>query len=101
VNLWREWAKVEVADALRHNYMVESPRRDFAGIIVSLARQEWPDTSGYTDPEIVWRLRKRHHVGLIVASSNRERVEQLLGSYVARFAEEFHAVLPAAEEALD
>ena len=70
-------------------------------MIVSLARQEWPDTSGYTEPEIVWRLKKRHHVGLIVASPSQERVERLLDSYVRRFGEEFHAALPAAEEAFE
>jgi biotin carboxylase len=101
INLWREWAKVEVADARKATYIVEPSRSDFAGVIVSLARQEWPDTSGYTEPEIVWRLKKRHHVGLIVASPSRERVERLLDSYVRRFGEEFHAALPAAEEAFE
>jgi biotin carboxylase len=101
VNLWREWARVEVADASKRNYMVAPTRQDFAGVIVSLARQEWPDTSAYIDPEIVWRLKKRHHVGLIVASPKRERVEQLLDAYVRRFGEEFHAALPAADEAFE
>jgi biotin carboxylase len=101
VNLWREWARVEVADASKRSYIVGPSRLDFAGVIVSLARQEWPDTSAYVDPEIVWRLKKRHHVGLIVASPDRERVEGLLNSYVRRFGEEFHATLPAAEEAFE
>jgi hypothetical protein len=101
VNLWREWARVELADATRSNYMVEASRSDFAGVIVSLARQEWPDTSAYTEPEIVWRLKKRHHVGLIVASPSRERVEGLLASYIRRFGDDFHASLPAAEEAFE
>jgi phosphoribosylaminoimidazole carboxylase (NCAIR synthetase) len=101
VNLWREWARVEVADATKQDYMVVPCRKDFAGVIVSLARQEWPDTSGYVDPEIVWRLKKRHHVGLIVASPSRQRVESLLESYVRRFGDEFHAALPAAEEATE
>jgi hypothetical protein len=101
VNLWREWARVEVADATGHDYIVVSSRSDFAGVIVSLARQEWPDTSRYVDPEIVWRLKNRHHVGLIVASPSRDRVEQLLESYVRRFGEEFHAALPAADEAFE
>jgi biotin carboxylase len=101
VNLWREWARVEVADANRSDYRVEPSRQDFAGVIVSLARQEWPDTSAYVDPEIVWRLKKRHHVGLVVASPKRDRVEGLLDSYVRRFGDEFHAALPAANEAFE
>jgi phosphoribosylaminoimidazole carboxylase (NCAIR synthetase) len=101
INLWREWARVEIADASKSTYEVKSSRQDYAGVIVSLARQEWPDTSAYVDPEIVWRLKKRHHVGLIVASPNRKRIEGLLDSYVRRFGEEFHAALPAADEAFE
>ena len=51
------------------------------GIVLSLARQETPDLSAYTDPEIVIRVRKRHHAGLIVTSPDSERVVQLLEDY--------------------
>jgi hypothetical protein len=101
VNLWREWARLEVAGARGERYAVRPERQEFAGVIVSLARQEWPDTSAYADPEVVWRLTKRHHVGLIVASPDRERVERLLDSYIRRFGQDFHATLPAAEEAFE
>jgi biotin carboxylase len=96
INLWREWARVEVAGE-RGVYEVPPHREDHAGIVISLARQEWPDTSAYDDPEIVFRLRKRHHVGLLVASPDPERVEGLLQAYVRRFLEDFSATLPAAE----
>jgi carbamoylphosphate synthase large subunit len=101
INLWREWARLEVANARRQGYTVPDARRDYAGVLISLARQEWPDTSAYTEPEIVWRLNKKHHVGLIVASANRTRVEELLESYLRRFREEFYAAVPAADEAPD
>jgi biotin carboxylase len=94
VNLWREWARVEIAGG-RGGYEVPPHREDYAGVVISLARQEWPDTSQYDDPEIVFRLRKRHHVGLIVASPDPERVEWLLQSYARRFLEDFSATLPA------
>jgi biotin carboxylase len=96
INLWREWARVEVAGE-RGAYRIPPHREDYAGIVISLARQEWPDTSPYDDPEIVFRLRKRHHVGLLVASPDPERVEALLQAYVRRFLEDFSATLPAAE----
>src|SRR5207237_4833567 len=60
VNLWREWAKLEVG-AGKQSYALSVPRQDYAGVIVSLARQEEPDTSAYSDPEIVYRVRKYHH----------------------------------------
>jgi hypothetical protein len=93
-NLWAEWAKVEVAAARRGDYVPPVDRGDYGGLITSLARQEWPDTSGYTDPEIAWRLAKHHHVGFIVRSPDPRRVDQLIESYVPRIATDFGAALP-------
>jgi biotin carboxylase len=96
INLWREWAKIELADDA-HVYEPPPPRRDYSGIILSLARQEYPDTSHFDDPEIVFRPRKRYHVALIVRSGSAARVRELLDSYAQRFAEEFIAVAPPLE----
>lgn len=93
-NLWAEWAKVEVAAARGADYTPPPDRGDYGGLVVSLARQEWPDTSAYADEEIVWRLAMRHHVGFIVRSPQRARVESLLDGYVRRIAEDFAAALP-------
>jgi biotin carboxylase len=95
VNLWREWARLEVAHLRKEPYSLPPRREEYAGIVMSLSRQEWPDMSAYTDPEIVYRIPKRHHAGLIVASQEVERVETLLDEYMRRFAEEFVAALPA------
>lgn len=100
VNLWREWAKVEIAEE-GGRYEVTRRVSNHAGIVLSLARQEEPDTSAYTAPEIVQRIRKRHHVGLIVASPNPERISQLLDEHVNRFYSDFHASAPAPDRPLD
>jgi len=97
VNLWREWARLEIAGEYGH-YEAPRARDDYAGIVISLARQEWPDTSAYDDPEIVFRLNKRHHVGLLVASSDPGRVEWLLADYTRRVVEDFTASLPSPEK---
>ena len=68
--------------------------------MLSLARQQEPDLSAYDAPEIVKRIRKPHHAGLIVASTDTSRVRELLDSYVARFYTDFHA-WPAAGAATD
>jgi len=101
LNLWREWARVEVASAGGKDYEPHASRTDHAGLLISLARQEWPDLSAYDDPEITWRLTKRHHAGLVVSSASQGRVELLLGSYVPRFREDFFASLPAPPEATE
>ncbi|MBI2390865.1 MAG: ATPase [Deltaproteobacteria bacterium] len=96
INLWREWAKIEITQGEKP-YRVPSKRADYGGLIVTLAKQESPDTSAYTDPEIVWRMQDNaHHVGLAVRSPSAERVDELLDQYERRFAEDFAAVLPQA-----
>ncbi len=112
VNLWREWARLEVdgheaAGAKQKpdrqggigSYKLKLPRNEYAGIVLSLSKQESPDTSAYDDPEIVYRVKKRHHAGLIVRSKKLTRVEELLTDYGARFAEDFTAVVPPLEKA--
>src|SRR5712691_8258880 len=93
VNLWREWARIEIAGG-KQPYHPPVARNDYAGIILSLARQEEPDTSAYDDPEIALRLKKRHHAGLVLRSSDPKRVPALLQAYAARFVEDFLAIEP-------
>ncbi len=93
INLWREWARIEVAGG-DGSYKLPPTRQDYAGVIVSLARQENPDTSGYNDPEVHFRIRKHHHAGLVLKSSDAQRIPALLESYTRRFVEEFMAVEP-------
>ena len=90
LNLWAEWAKVELAES----YGVEVAREEYAGLLISLAKQERPDTSGYNDPEVVWRLVQDHHAGLIVRSPSYARVGELLADYERRFVEDFYAYAP-------
>ncbi|HEY8227842.1 MAG TPA: hypothetical protein VIG25_21405, partial [Pyrinomonadaceae bacterium] len=63
----------------------------------SLAKQERPDTSGYVNEEIVYRVKKRHHAGLIVRSKRLERVNELLDDYARRFVDDFVAVMAPPE----
>lgn len=96
LNLWGEWAKVEIAGG-DSPYAVTPERSEYAGLLISLARQERPDLSSYDAPEVVWRMNKDSHAGLIVRSPRHERVTELLDSYSKRFLDDFSAVLPPAE----
>jgi hypothetical protein len=97
VNLWREWAKLEVG-AGKMLYELPQPRQNYAGVIVSLARQEHPDTFSYNDPEITYRVKKYHHAGFIIKSPREERVRELLDSYAKRFAVDFLATQPVPDK---
>ena len=96
INLWREWARLEIADGKAPS-KITPLRKEYAGIILSLAKQEYPDTSAYTDEEIIYRVKKLHHAGLIVRAPRLERVNQLLDDYGHRFVEDFVAVAPPPE----
>ena len=94
INLWREWARLELAHLRGEEYMLPPTKEQYAGLVVSLARDPWPDISTYNDPELVWRLHKEHHVGFIVASPDHNRVQTLIASYADRIAHDFTAVAP-------
>ncbi|HMR43016.1 MAG TPA: ATPase, partial [Saprospiraceae bacterium] len=98
VNLWAEWARIETAVAKGTEYKVPPAEKNYAGILVSLAKQEWPDMSGFNDPEVVWKIRKEYHVGVIVKSKSRQRVLELLDEYAHRVKNEFHAAAPPPEK---
>jgi biotin carboxylase len=100
INLWREWARVEIAGE-DGAYDLPPIEARHAGIVLSLARQEHPDTSAYTAPEIVQRIRKKHHAGLIVASPSPDRVAELLDETVTRFYNDFHASAPAPDRPVE
>jgi biotin carboxylase len=94
VNLWREWAKLEVADLRGEAYELPKVRRDYAGSVLCLAKEEEPDTSAFNAPEIVYRMKKHHHAGLIVRSGKPDRVAQLLEEYSQAFVSQFLASMP-------
>lgn len=101
VNLWAEWAKLETAVAKGVHYELPEIRQDHAGILISLARFEHPDTRDYQDPEIVWRINKPHHVGFIVRGDSHKRVTELLDQYAERVYQDFHASAPVPDKPLD
>ncbi|MCI4649752.1 MAG: ATPase [Phaeodactylibacter sp.] len=101
INLWAEWARLETAMAKKQPYETPQAKDDHAGIVVSLSRFQHPDSSGFDDPEIVWRLRKNHHIGMIVRSSDLDRIHALLDDYAGRIHRDFHASAPVPDKPMD
>ena len=98
LNPWAEWARMEAAQSRGERYALPEVRRDYAGSVICLARQEWPDTTGYDAPEIVHRLRVHHHAGLVLRSPSAARTQELLEGYVPRFVNDFYARLDAPDK---
>ncbi len=99
VNLWREWAAIELANIRGEDYPHPESANNYAGILICLARQEYPDLSAYNDPEVVWQLHKKNHAGLIVASEKQNKIEELIDDYSQRFSADFLAFAPPLDEA--
>ena len=94
VNLWREWARLEVANLRGDTYTLPPTFESYSGSVLCLAQTAEPDTSAFTDPEIVYRMKKHHHAGMIVKSDDPNRVRELLETYSEEFARRFLASMP-------
>jgi biotin carboxylase len=99
INLWHEWARLETALAKGQPYVLPPTRDNYAGILVCLAHQQQPDLSAYADKEVVWRMARPYHAGLIVASPDSDRIDALLGAYGPRFVADFLTSAPPLDRA--
>jgi len=97
LNLWSEWVKLE----LYNHYVLPPIKEDYAAIMLSLAKQKNPDLTSFDDPEIIWKLDKAFHAGLVIASSSYDRVQELLNSYTKRFYDEFFTSAPISSKPTD
>ncbi|SOE22120.1 hypothetical protein SAMN06298216_2565 [Spirosomataceae bacterium TFI 002] len=99
VNLWKEWAKIETSVAHGTKYNVPKPKKLYAGILITLSAMESPDHSPFNDPEIIWRMEEEYHFGLIVRSTKREKVIELLDKYAQMVHDlGYHASAPAPDK---
>jgi biotin carboxylase len=94
LNLWKEWAHIEIAGE-EFSYELPETTARYGGIVLTLAREPEPDMSAYRDPEIVTRIQKHHHAGLILASEDSKRLDDLISAYAERFHRDFMAWHPA------
>ena len=95
-NLWREWGKLETATK-ENPYVAPELEKNYAGIALALAREETPDTSHYDAEEIVYRVNKPKHVGLIFKTDSKERLDELLNEYTQRITDDFLEIAPVKE----
>ncbi len=94
INLWAEWANLEV-DAGKKPYELPKNRKDYAGLLMCLAKEERPDlTTNYNAPEVVFRAPEPAHAGLIVRSPDRKRVLALQEEYEKGFHRDFLTFMP-------
>ncbi|NOX19375.1 MAG: ATP-grasp domain-containing protein [Chlorobi bacterium] len=100
VNLWEEWAKLETLED-GDKYELPEIEKNYSAIITSLAKQKGPDLSIFSEPEVVWKLKKDYHAGLILSSPKYERVSELLDKHTKLFYDNFFTSQPMKEKAAD
>jgi len=98
VNLWREWARLEVLSLRGEPYVLPATFESYTGSVLCLAQTAEPDTEAFDAPEIVYRMKKHHHAGLIVKSGDPNRVRELQEGYSEEFARRFLASMPPPEK---
>lgn len=91
VNLWREWARLEVAHLRGDNYLPPHPREDYAGSVLCQTRETAPEMTAFDAPEVVARVTMDHRTGVIMCSHKPERIEHLVAQYSAHLAQRFQA----------
>jgi len=100
INLWEEWAKLELAVATGVKYKLPKIQKEYAGILVTLTKYEKPDYSTYTDKEIWWTMTDMdYHIGLILKSKNKKRVLELLDVHATQIYQDLHSSMPAPKKA--
>ncbi len=100
VDLFYESAKLEL-HWLGDDYKLDKPYRKEAGIVLCLSREKHPCTSFCADmPELVWTLDQEHHAGCTVASSNSDKIDDLVATIRDNLVRDHLAVLPATEKPL-
>jgi biotin carboxylase len=98
VDLWKEWARLELANLRKEPYKMHKTRKDNAGLLVCLAKIKDPDMSGFDAPEVVWKEGKDNHACIIVSAKSSERVAELMTEYKAKLQEQILAVAPPTDE---
>ena len=101
LNLWKEWARTEDADARNVEYVLPEIQKRCTGIVVSLSRYEYPDYSSFQADDILWHMHKPWHIGMIVTGDSPSQVEARLNEISGRIHREFHASLPAPDSSHD
>jgi biotin carboxylase len=97
INLWREWAKLELAELQGTDYQAPVDTGNNAGIVVTLSRHERPDYGKFNDPDIVWTLQKEYHIGMILRAKERKTILNKLDRYTEKIFNEYHATVPLKE----
>ncbi len=88
VDLWAEWAKLEVARLRGTAYESPQDTRRFGGISLRAVSQKHPDLSMYASQYVVEEINKAYHAGVILASDDLQSLSEAQDRVAERLATE-------------
>lgn len=94
INIWREWARLENALLRNETYSVATPKKDFAGLIISLVKERTPDTEPFQRKEVVKFLPLEHHIGIVYKADSEETIQHCLTESESYIRENMLNILP-------
>lgn len=83
VNLWREWARLEVGQ-VHPPYALQRSKDVYAGVLASATGHKRPDPSPYLGPDVTPLPAKPYHLGLLVTGADAGQVSARLAELAAR-----------------
>jgi biotin carboxylase len=95
VNLWREWARLEVASLRGQHYLPPDPFEMYAGSVLCQGQDSAPDLNGLDAAEIVQRAVLGRQTALLIRSADAERLRQLIEETSAELARRTSSLPPA------
>ena len=97
VNLWKEWAKIELANLNGNEYKCPKPEKKNAGIVVTLSKFEHQNYEQFTDSSIWWTLNKAYHIGFIFKDKSKDVISEKLEFFTNLIFADYAASVPLVE----
>ncbi len=94
LNLWAEWARLEIAEALGEAYRMPAIAKAYAGVAACMAPYEYPDLRGYAEPGVTPLAAKPYHASVLVTGDDVAIVEAKLQAVAERLARDFMVHVP-------
>jgi biotin carboxylase len=94
LNLWVEWARLEIAQAHATAYRLPTVQKAYAGVAACMAPYEHPDLRHYAQPGVKPLEAKPYHASVLVEGADAAEVEAKLEGMAKRLAQDFMVHVP-------
>jgi biotin carboxylase len=91
VNLWAEWARIEIAEAQGVPYQLPPVKHGYAGVLASAVHHQHPDPRPYLSEGVRFLPSKPYHIGLLVEAESADAVAARLQELAQRVGRELSA----------